>query len=244
MVYGSETTTSFGVTASPQFTGTPTGTVTVTEGTTALCTPSITLASGTGTCPISSASLLPVGTYTVVAAYAGDTNFTGSSAFGFLTVTRAATTTTVTFSPASVPLGGEAGVTFAPKLTLAPATATNPTGSVTVTATNTSTNVVTTVCSLAATAANGTTTCSPTATLLPAGTYTIAASYPGDANFTGSAGTATGTLTVTKAASSSLDPHADPVGHHRDLRQRGRPSTYGVSFGSAGPAPTGTVTVA
>ena len=48
----------------------------------------------------------------MVATYAGDTNFTGSSAFGFLTVTQAATTTAVTFSPASVALGGEAGLTF------------------------------------------------------------------------------------------------------------------------------------
>ena len=240
--YGSETGVTLTATVGPQFSGTPSGTVTLKAGATNLCT-APTLAGGIATCTVSSATLLAVGSYVVVATYSGDTNFTTSSAFGFLTVAAAATTTTVTVSPTSVALGHETTAAFAPTLTAVPTTAGTPTGTVTLTATNTATSVTTTLCTVPAANADGSHPCSvANAALLTTGSYTIAATYPGDANFTGSNGTAVGTFTVTPAAASSLTltltPSATSVAYGNESAV-----TYNVSLGSVNPIPTGTVTI-
>ena len=202
-----------------------------------------TLAGGIATCTVSSATLLAVGSYVVVAIYSGDTNFTTSSTFGFLTVAAAATTTTVTVSPTSVALGHETTATFTPTLTATPASAGTPTGTVTLTATNTVTSVATTLCTVPAANADGSHPCSvANAALLTTGSYTITAAYPGDANFTGSTGTAVGTFTVTPAAASSLTltltPSSTSVAYGNESAV-----TYDVSLGSVNPIPTGTVTI-
>jgi hypothetical protein len=77
VTYGNEQTEHLAVTVSPQYSGsTPTGTVTIKQAATTLCT--ITLSSGKGSCTLS-AKKLPVGTYYLVARYGGSANF-GSSA--------------------------------------------------------------------------------------------------------------------------------------------------------------------
>jgi len=60
---------------------TPTGSVAFTTGTTALCTATLTNASGSCTSPAA-----PVGDDTITAAYSGDSNYTGSSGTATLTV--------------------------------------------------------------------------------------------------------------------------------------------------------------
>ena len=240
--YGSETGVTLTATVGPQFSGTPSGTVTIKAGATNLCV-APTLAGGVATCTVSSATLLAVGSYVVVATYSGDTNFTASSTFGFLTVAQAATSTSVTVSPSSVALGHETTATFTPTLTTVPATAGTPTGTVTLTATNTATSVVTTLCTVPAANADGTHPCSvANAALLTTGTYTVTATYPGDANFAGSSGNAVGTFTVTPAAAGSLTltltPSATSAAYGNESAV-----TYNVSLGSANPIPTGTVTI-
>ena len=77
LTYGDEGAEHLSVTVSPEFTGlTPTGTVTIKESTTTLCT--ITLSAAKGSCTLS-AKKLSVGTYSLVATYGGSTNFKGST---------------------------------------------------------------------------------------------------------------------------------------------------------------------
>jgi len=87
VTYGDEQVEHLSVAVSPQFAGsTPTGTVTVKESTTTLCT--ITLSAAKGSCTLSSKKL-PAGTYSLVATYNGSTNFAGStSAKETLTVVK------------------------------------------------------------------------------------------------------------------------------------------------------------
>ena len=79
LIYGDELVEHMSVTVSSKYSGLkPTGTVTVSESSMALCT--ITLSAGSGSCTLS-ARRLAVGTYDVIAAYGGDKSF-GPSATG------------------------------------------------------------------------------------------------------------------------------------------------------------------
>ncbi len=242
VTYGNETSSTVTVTEVPQFAGTPTGTVAISAGGTPLCASATLNGSGVATCVVSSATLLAAGSYTVVSAYVGDTNFSTSSSLGFLTVTQATTAATLSVSPSSVALGHETTVNLTPTLTPTPAGAGTPTGSITITATNTSTLAATVLCTLAASQATGSHSCSPaTGSVLITGTYTLVASYPGDPNF-GSSASSAGSLTVTPAASSSLTLALTPSGTSVAYGNESA-VTYNVSLGSASPTPTGTVAV-
>jgi hypothetical protein len=82
-------------------TGTPSGTVTVRDGSTVLCT--VTLSGGAATC---AASLAHVGLHSIVADYDGDTNFTTSTSSALsLDTSAAATTVSVSPSVSSVVTG-------------------------------------------------------------------------------------------------------------------------------------------
>src|SRR5208283_1478755 len=95
--YGDEQVGQVSVTVSPEFAGfTPTGTVSVKESTTVLCT--ITLASGKGSCSLSSTEL-GGGTYSVVASYNGSGDFDTSTTSGeTLTVDRTTSKTSLSLS--------------------------------------------------------------------------------------------------------------------------------------------------
>ena len=242
--YGSETGVTLTGTVGPQFSGTPTGTITFKAGAVTLCSPAATpLAGGIATCTLSSQTLLAVGSYTVTATYSSDTNFAASSTFGFLAIAPATTTTTVTMGPSSIALGQETTPTFTPTLTATPTTAGTPTGTVTLSATNTATAVTTTLCTVPAALANGSHACSmATAALLTTGTYAITATYPGDANFTASLGTAASPFTVTPASASALTLTLIPSGTSVAYGNESA-VTYSVSLGSATPIPTGTVVI-
>ena len=84
LIYGHELVEHVSVTVSSKLSGLkPTGAVTVSESSIALCT--ITLSAGTGSCTLS-ARRLAVGTYNVIAAYGGDKSFEPSVTGGRLTV--------------------------------------------------------------------------------------------------------------------------------------------------------------
>ena len=76
VTYGHEQAEHLTVTVTPRYSGIPAGKVTIKTGTTTACT--VTLASGKGSCTLG-ASKLRAGTYTLVAAYPGSSDFTSST---------------------------------------------------------------------------------------------------------------------------------------------------------------------
>jgi len=74
---GKEKSLKFSVAVKAQFTGTPTGTVTVKAGKKKICT--VKLAAGKGTCSPTSNTLLAAGSYSIVASYNGSSSFPAST---------------------------------------------------------------------------------------------------------------------------------------------------------------------
>src|SRR5208283_4291582 len=96
----------FTATVKPEFTGTPTGTVTFKDGTTTLAT--VTLSGGVAKFTTSS---LAVGTHSITAVYEGSTSFATSTSAALKQVVNKATTTTTVVSSANPSTHGES-VTF------------------------------------------------------------------------------------------------------------------------------------
>src|SRR3989454_4865114 len=159
---GQATTVSFSVTSSS---GTPTGTVTVSDGTEGC--------SGTVAAGSCSLTFTTAGAKTLIATYAGDGTFAGSTSTGVgHTVNPAATTTAITGQTPNPSTVGQAGdFTFA--LAATAAGSWTPTGTVTVSDG---------IQSCSATVAAGN--CSITFTSV--GGRTVTASYAGDGNFASS----------------------------------------------------------
>ena len=203
VAYGSEESISFAATATPQFDGTPTGTVTIATGSTTLCTIDL---PQTSCSPAGQETLPPQATaYPVIATYGGDTDFTGSaSATHDLTVNQAATTTSLTLSASSVGSDDESSVVFTAVVT--PASGSTPTGVVAV-ATPT-----TTLCTITLPTA---TTCSmPDGTLAASQTpYSVTATYGGDANFSGSASPPSSLTVTTVNSTTSLSLSSPAVAY-------------------------------
>jgi hypothetical protein len=218
-VIGQSYTVSASVAASAPGSGTPTGNVTVSDGTNT-CT--ITLPATGCTLP----STAP-GTKTLTASYAGDANFAGSASAGTThTVSQASTTTAITADTPDPSVVGQSYTVSASVAASAPGSGT-PTGNVTVSdGTNTCTiTLPATGCTLPSTAP---------------GTKTLTASYAGDANFAGSTSTGT-THTVSQAGTTTAitadTPDPSVVGQAVTATY-----TVTVSGGGAG-TPTGNVTV-
>ncbi|HEY1651058.1 MAG TPA: Ig-like domain-containing protein [Acidimicrobiales bacterium] len=164
--------------------GTPTGTVTFSIGTTTLCP--ATLSSGVASCTSSNA--LVGANQTVTATYSGDIDFLGSSSTTTVTVTQDTTTTAIPVAPVSGPFGSS--VSYA--ATVTPNDGGTPTGTITFTI------GTTTLCH--GTVSSGAASC--TSDLGPVGTAeTVTATYSGDANFSGSSGT--NTVTILPAGTST-----------------------------------------
>ena len=200
VIYGVEsTTTLFTWTATPQYTGTPTGTVSISANGTSLCS---SVAVATAKCKPSSNWALTPGTYTVTATYAASGNFTGTTTFGSLTVTKAASTAGLTTPPTAGTYGDESALLFKPTAVSSPTGGTTPTGTVTVTATKSGT--VYPLCTY--TLGTSATACSPGDEALPLGTYTIDAAYNGNTNYQASAAYSpgVGTLVITKSSTKPI----------------------------------------
>jgi autotransporter-associated beta strand protein len=194
--FGQAVTFTVTVSARAPGTGTPTGTVTFLEGTTALGTG--TLSGGTASFTTSS---LAAGAHSITASYAGDGNFnTGSSTSAFVQVVNR-TTTAVAISSSVNPSTFGQSVTFSVTVTAgAPANGV-PTGSVTLTVDGGSAQTATLDNTGHATLATA---------AVPAGQHTITATYNGDSNF-GTVSTSI-TQTVNKANTTlSLASSANPA---------------------------------
>jgi large repetitive protein len=166
--------------------GTPTGQVTIKDGSKVLATPS--LSGGTATFNLGATQLKP-GSHTLTATYAGDDNFAASTSGTMpLTIAAGPTTTGLTLSENSIKAGNEQTehltVTVKPKFT-GPV----PTGKVTIKA------GTTTLCTITLSQAKGSCKLSPSK--LPPGTYHLAATYLGASPFARSTSIKR-TLTVTK----------------------------------------------
>ncbi len=166
---GSSVTVTDTVAAVAPGSGTPTGTVTFMDGTTALGTPQ-TLSGGTARI---STSTLSIGSHSITAVYGGDTNFTGSTS-GALTQTVAPYRSTTALVSSSSPSKLNSGVTFTATVAgVAPAPGT-PTGSVAFRDGSTL---------LGTSTLNGSGVATLTISSLGTGTHPITAVYGGDANF-------------------------------------------------------------
>ncbi|MGA2755506.1 MAG: Ig-like domain repeat protein [Terracidiphilus sp.] len=164
--------------------GTPTGTVTFTSGTTQLG--SAPLSAG-GTATITPA--LAQGSYQIVATYSGDSNNLGSASAPLaLTVVQATTQTSLTVSPN--PALVQVPITFTAQVLSNGGT---PTGSVNFLANG---NVI------GAGAVNASGTATFTTATLAAGTYSITATYTGDAN-NGSSTSSPTSLTIALATTAT-----------------------------------------
>jgi len=212
--------------------GTPTGSVSFTDGT-APATPIVTCqnvpldATVSAKCVLSS---LSVGGHAITATYSGDINFASSSspALG-QTVSRASTTTT----PSSTPNPS----VFSQPVTLSATVAANSPGTGTPTGTVTFKDGATSVCSVTLT--GGHASCS--VSNLSVGAHTINASYLGDDNFISSSGTAASPQTVSQADTSLA------VSSSKNPTVSGEGVTFTATLSPVDPAtgaptaPTGTV---
>jgi hypothetical protein len=221
--YGQSVTYAATVTdATTSSTGTPTGTVTVSDGATPLCT--IALSNGAGHC---SASNAPAGSTTITADYPGDTNFKTSSGTTGLSLAQAASATDVMVTPVSS-VDGQS-VTF--QVTVADSTS-NSTG--TPTGTFKVSTGATSLCT--GTLASGSGTC--TSSAAPIGTDPISAGYLGDSNFDASTGTTTLYVSKLNSSTSSVTaPSSWTFGQSESFSASVANATSGTTQ-----TPTGTVT--
>ena len=182
---------SFTATVAAQVTGTPTGTITFSDGDTQLG--QSTLTDGTASLAISS---LTGGSHSIIASYSGDSNFTGSvSTVENQTVQKADTTTTLDAVPSTANLNQNITLTA----TVTSGNSGIPTGTVTFldgTSSIGSSSLSSGVASLSTSA-------------LAAGTHNITAQYSGDSNFNGSVSSVTSVVVTASSFSvsaSALSP--------------------------------------
>ena len=187
-VVGQAVTVVFSVAPNPPAGGTPTGSVTVSDGVSS-CTATVVA----GSCSV---TLVTTGARTLTATYAGDSTFGGSSSVGTAhTVNMAATTMAIVSAlPDPSAAGQPVTVTFTVTVN-APGSGT-PTGSVAV-----SDGVDSCTASVAA----GSCTLTPGS----AGPRTLTATYAGDARFAGA--TSTGFLHTVNAAVTALAVNPNPA---------------------------------
>ena len=224
--------------ASGTSTSTPTGTIQFSS--TAFTTSTIALANGTAT----NTALFPsTGTYSVAAAYSGDTSFQASTATPIsVTVTAAATTTILTLSPSLLATGSSA--TFTANITPIGTTTLAPTGAVQFYSNGTAVGSPVTLSS--------TTAISAAIPFKANGTYSITAIYSGDANnltSTSAAATLTvaaagATVTTVSAISSTLTPNATAAFTARVAGNGTQTPTGTVQFLANGTALAPSITLA
>ncbi len=218
-VVGQPVTVVYSVAVSAPGTGTPTGNVTVSDGTNS-CTATV----AAGQCALTFTS---PGAKTLTATYAGDDNFNGSASPGTThTVNKADTTMNITSDNPDPSVVGEP-ITVAYSVTVIAPGAGTPTGTVTVSDGTISCTV---------TVATG----ACTLTFTSPGARTLTAAYTGDANVNGSTAP-NEPHTVNKAATTTTIVSDNP-----DASAQGQVVTvvYSVAVSAPGAGtPTGNVTV-
>jgi hypothetical protein len=178
--------------------GSPTGSVTFYDGTTALGTQA--LASGTAAYSTSS---LAVGTHSITAQYSGDSNYatSTSSALSFIVTAVSSLLNTAT-ALAATPTSGVSGVSISFSATITPASGSAvPTGSVDFYDGTTSLGTETLNSSGEATLSTST---------LAVGTHSITAKYSGDTNFNASTSSAV-TVTISALAPGFTISNGGPI---------------------------------
>ena len=211
----------------PAGAATPSGTVTVSDGT-AHC--SATLVGGMAACAIDEPASTSLH---ITAHYTGDANYQAATGTTTETVDQAATSTTMTVGSTSLTYGAEQSDTFTVQVGPV-AGGPTPTGTVRVhDATTAATICTATLQAGAGDLATGS--CTATATAMPGGTNQVSAVYGGNTDYLGSASPST-TITVAKAATTTTV--AGPT----------TPAvtglvTYTVTVSGPGSAPAGTVVV-
>ena len=227
-VVGQAVTVQFSVTVNSPGGGTPTGNVTVSDGTTS-CTGTV----AAGQCSLTFTS---AGAKTLTATYAGDGNFSGSASSGedAHQVNQAATTTAISSDTPDPSAVGQSVTINYSVTTTAPGAGT-PTGNVTV--------------------SNGTTSCTGTVaggscniTFTTAGSHPLTATYAGDANFATSTSaaephTVNAASTTTAITSDSPDPSVvgQSVAVHYTVTSTGGTPTGNVTVSDGTISCTGTV---
>ncbi len=211
-------------TASSPGSGTPTGTVTVSDGGTQTCVATLN-ASGAGGCQITEWASGP---YVLSAIYGGDVNYVSSSTTAGPTLTVGAASTLTAITSATSSVAGQPITVAVDVAPVAPGAGT-PTGTVTVS------DGLGQSCPVALSAGTGS--CQITEA---AGSYSLSASYGGSSNYTGSATTSPFKLSVGRATSTVTltGPTGSPV--------VGQPIMFTVNVTADSPGsgtPTGTVTV-
>lgn len=201
--------------------GTPTGTITFSDGSASLGSATL---DSTGTASFTT-SALAVGTHAIAASYAGDSNFNASTSTLSQIVNKLAATVTLS-SSASPSVFGQS-LTFA--ITVSPASGSGtPTGTVVLQDGSTTLSTLTLVSGKA----------SFTTASLAIGSHSITASYAGDANFNSSSSSPLA-QTVNKASTATtLSSSANPSTLNQSVTFT---ATVGVTAPGAG-TPTGSVT--
>jgi len=221
-VFGQSVAITFSLSVNAPGSGTPTGVVTITDGTQS-CTATL----PSTTCAIAFTS---IGAKTLTAQYGGDSNYNSATSSGAAhIVNKASTTTSITsIVPNPALFGQSTAITTALNVS-APGIGT-PTGIITVTD-------GTVTC----TAALPSTSCNLTFSVL--GSHTITATYSGDANFNSS--TATSPLTVNDvpvtglAAQNSSPTRLDNATFFTATTMAGTNITYVWNFGDGSPTTNG-----
>jgi hypothetical protein len=204
------------VTVHSGWSGTPTGTVTITGADTSSCPP---LTGGTTTCTVSFAT---EGNKTLTATYSGDATYEGSTKDeAHLVILPGVTITTITStSPNPSQVNGSVTVTVAVTST------STPTGTVAITGANTNCTI---------TLAGGTGSCDVVFTSI--GNKTLTATYtPDTPAFQGSSGTATHTVALPATTTTITSDAPDPS-------SPGQSVTVSVTVAGGSSTPQGTVTI-
>lgn len=204
-------------------TGTPTGYVTLKDGTNVISQVSVD-SSGVASFALKS---LSVGTHSLTAIYNSDTNYAMSSGSLSQTVSDN-TTTTVTCSPNPSSYGQQ--------VTLTAQVAANPAGYGTPSGTVTFTSGATTIGSSATALVNNVATASVNTSSLPLGANSITATFVGDTNWNGSTGSAT--ATVVEGTTTTVSGSPNPSTAAQSVTFTATISPVDSSVG----APTGSVT--
>ena len=236
--YGAEAGEAFTATVTGTSGSLPTGTVSITSGSTTLCSTSNltekTASSVTAVCSLTNLELA-AGSYSITAAYSGDTlNAGATSSPQSLTVSQDSTLTLLQGLPTTTPYGSEQKAVFGIVVLTGNGEALPASEPVVI-------SVGTTSCvsSMTPSPFGAYGTCSIAATALPVGSYKVSATYVGDTDLKSSGGTAAVGLTVTAAATTtglSVSPSAVTYGNETN-------EMFSASVTSSAGTPTGTVTV-